>query len=208
MDVKDRQDGIEYASAVRRLAVGLVDWGCAVVIGLGIGFIAGIVTCTGVLIVEDPFEQNMAGLAPLFFPFLTIPIVALIAHIKYAIGIADLGETRGHEQFGAWVMREDGEELGRRRAVLRQFVGSPLLTIPLLVVVVALILWLAGELQQSLYGSSDQVDVVVSFLGNWLIEKTWFVPPILAIANHVWMAIDRKGRGWHDLIFGTVVVRA
>ena len=82
-----------------------------------------------------------------------------------------------------------------------------MLTIPFLAVVVALILPLAGELQDWLYGSSDHVDALRSFLGNWLFERVWFVPLLLAIANHIWMAIDRKGRGWHDLIFGTVAVR-
>ena len=207
MDGRDKQDGIEYASAWRRLIAGLVDWACAVVIGLGVGFIAGFATCTGVVMFGDPFVQNMIGLAPFVFPILTIPIIALIAQIKYAIGVADSGETPGHGRVSIHVIRENGEELSRRHAVLRQFAGSPMLTIPFLAVVVALILPLAGELQDWLYGSSDHVDALRSFLGNWLFERVWFVPLLLAIANHIWMAIDRKGRGWHDLIFGTVAVR-
>lgn len=174
---------------------------------MGVGVIGGIATCTGVLIVEDPFEQNMAGLAPFFLPIFTIPIVALIAQIKYAVGIADLGESPGHEQVGAWVVSEDGEEIGRRRAILRQFVGSPMLSITVLIVIFAVILALVGELLDQAFGSSDQTDAMLGFLVDSLVEKGWFVPPILAIANHVLMAIDRKGRGLHDMIFGTVVVK-
>ena len=198
----------EYASAWRRLGSGLYDWGRIVLIGLGVGFLAGVATCTGVVIFGNPFDENMIALAPLVYPFPAILIIAPIAHIMFAFSVARHGETPGHGQVGLSIIREDGEELGKRRAVLRQFVGSPLLSITFLSAVVALILWIVGELQRSLYSSSGPIDdVVVNFLANWLSGRLWFVPLVLPIANHVWMAIDRKGRGWHDLIFGTVVVR-
>ena len=197
----------EYASAWRRLRAGLCDWGKIVLIGLGVGFLAGVATCTGVVVLGDPFDENMIALAPLVYPFPAILIIAPIAHIMFAFSVARHGETPGHGQVGLSIIREDGEELGKRRAVLRQFVGSPLLLITFLGVVVALTLWIVGELLRSLYGSSDPTDLVIDFLGNRLSGRLWFVPLVLAIANHVWMAIDRKGRGWHDLIFGTVVVQ-
>ena len=170
-----------------------MDW----IMALGWGVFAGMGVATVAALVvrgEYSFQANFtAGLV--YFGLPVAYVVMIFRHVATAFRVSSKGDTLGHRLFGLGIVATDGERISRGRALARQLLGSPLLFAYFLPVLFLFVV--AGMLNSNLLGT---VQVF------WLIWG-WGVAAVLAIANHVWMAMDDRGRGWHDLIFGTVVVR-
>ena len=207
MDGQDKQDGFEYASAWRRLAVGVIHWAEALLIGLAVGLVVGMVAfAIGMLTYDEGDGGNLAGLG-LFLAIPVMPIVATIVHMRFAFTVAKNNVTNAHEAVGVKVIGNDGEALTRWRAVARHLVGSPALSVsfPLFGLwIISVFVSLGADSSSGYYVWAEPA---ADFFGPFLWKAGLVAIPVLAIPNHIWMAIDRKGRGWHDRIFGTVVVR-
>ena len=96
--------------------------------------------------------------------------------------------------------------MGRSRSWARQLCGSPFLLIYLLPI---LIFYLTPAFLAQLGDSSSVyrlADMVVAAMVIWIYWGL-VIAPILSVSNHVVMLIDRMGRGWHDWLAGTLVVR-
>ena len=110
---------------------------------------------------------------------------------------------------GCWDcgLKADSVEISRRRALVRQFLGSPLLfgyvTPMFLLIPVSVVLPQLGD-------STHPLDRIGEFAGGlafiWLILGL-VVSAGLVVANHALMVVDPKGRGWHDKLVETVVLR-
>ena len=202
-DVKDEATHFEIASVWRRLMAGVVDWLVALGWGAGLGTLVAIIL--GLLNVSS-FGLNFI----LGWIFLGFPITCMVAiwkHVTAAYRISSKGETLGHQLFGLRIVSVEGGRLGRRRALVRQFLGSPLLfayfvPLILLIPIVVLINGFSGS-ALSLDHLSDLGNAAVE---HWLIWGLG-VSAVLAIVNHVLMVVDGDGHGWHDRVVGTVVVR-
>ena len=164
---------------------------------LGWGVLAGTGFATIAALVvrgEYSFQVNfVAGLV--YFGLPVAVIVMIFGHVATGITISSKGDTFGHRLFGLRIVATDGERIAKSRALARQFLGSVLLCAyfsPLMCLFVA-----AGMLNSNLLGTMQAF---------WLIWG-WGVAAVLTLANHAWMAMDDRGRGWHDVIFGTVVVK-
>ncbi len=183
----------DFGLVWRRLAAGVVDW----IMALSWGVLAGTGFATIAALVvrgEYSFQVNFtAGLV--YFGLPAAVIVMIIGHVATGIRVSSKGDTFGHRLFGLRIVTTNGNRIGRGRALARLFLGSPLLfaiflPVPFLFVV-------AGMLNSNLLGT---VQVF------WLIWG-WGVAAVLTLANHVWMMMDNRGRGWHDRMFDTVVVK-
>ena len=194
MDGQDKQDGFEYASVWRRLAAGLVDW----LLLIGWVFVAvmivAVATAIGGLFSEYSFRTNF-GAGLLYFGFPVACVVVVFRHVLVVLRVSSKGDTLGHRLFGLRIVDRSGEIIGWDRALGRHILGSPLLFAYVFPIIVLYIV-----------AASFNAHMIGTMATYWVLWGL-IVSGVLAIANHVWMAIDRKGRGWHDLIFGTVVVR-
>lgn len=194
MDVQDKQDESEYASAWRRLLAGIVDW--LLLIGWVFVTVMTVAVATAIAGVfsEYSFQTNF-GAGLLYFGFPVACVVVVLRHVLAVFRVSSKGDTLGHRLLGLRIVDGNGETVGPGRVLGRHILGSPLLfayVFPLI------ILWAVGGMLNS--------NLLGTVLVYWLIWGLG-VAAVLVLANHIWMAIDRKGRGWHDLIFGTVVVR-
>ena len=196
---------VEYASARTRLCAGLFDWVISLLIGLGIAFVLGIVVAVIGAATHDPSDgADFSMLAIIFVPMIWGPVIAMVRYAMLALRVADGRSTPGHDQQGISIEAIDGNPLGRWRAFKRQWVGSPMVMILSFVIGPLFALDNLFDLFDISYGRWNDA---ISILSTILFVAMFVGAPALSIANHVWMAIDTKGRGWHDRLFGTVVVK-
>ena len=185
----------ETSSVWRRLSSGVVDWLVVLAWGSGIGALAAFVF--GLLNVSS-FGLNFI-LGTIFSGCPITCVVLMWKQVAAAFSISSTGGTFGHTLFGLRIAAKNGQRIGRRRALVRQFLGSPLLS-AFLVSMILLILLVPIAAFTDLNGGLG--DALVT---NWLIWGSG-VAAVLALANHVWKAFDAEGRGCHDWVVGTVVV--
>ncbi len=173
----------EYASVRSRLLAGIVDWVVAFVWGAA----AWAVVWGPNLLWKYPFGEHFLADLVYYFGGSVVNGVLILRFMFNAISISSGGDTFGHRLFGLRVAMVEGRRIGWRRALTRQFLGSPLLFAYFLPMSIGFLI-----------GAWETV--------YWL---TWglIVAAGVAMGNHFWMALDDQGRGWHDTIAGTVVVR-
>ena len=192
-----------FALVWRRLIAGLVDWLVALGWGAGLGTLAAIFF--GLLNVSSFRLIFILGLIFLGFPITCV--VVLWKQAATAFRISSKGDTFGHRLFGLRIVTARGARIGRYRALVRQFLGSPLLFayfVPM-ILMIPIAVFIIGF--SGLDRSSDRLsELGRAVVENWLIWGLG-VSAVLAIVNHVWMWLDAQGRGWHDRLVGTVVVR-
>ena len=178
----------------RRLMAGLVDWLLVIGWGLFAGVSIAVATATVLLFTEYSFQINfVAGL--LYFGFPVACVAVVLRHVVAVFRVSSKGDTLGHRLFGLRIVERKGEIIGRGRALVRQMLGSPLLCAYVLPMIV---LYLFAELFNA--------NLIATVATYWLLWGL-IVSAVLAIANHVWMGFDAEGRGWHDWVTGTMVVR-
>ena len=188
----DAPHGIhEIASIRRRVLAAIVDWTIGTIISAALGFLLAISllfvhVSTNLTGREQIIGGDFAGLIVLCWPVIAglagTPIVQLI----FAYRMGSRGTTPGHGKLNLAVQRADGGGVGRRRALLRSLAGSPSLLAPYLFIVV----------------------IILSPFSFYFVFFASVVAVLLvAIANHVWMLLDDKNRGLHDLMVDTVVIR-
>ncbi len=194
----------EVGSVWTRLLAGVVDWLVTLAWGVGLATVVAVFFA-----LQDPpssFGSNFV--LRLIFPGLPITwVVVLWKQVAMGFEISSTGTTFGHRSFGLRMLRVEGARIGRRRSLSRQLLGSPLLFAYFAPMTLAIPLAVSLFLMGGLSPSHPLVDLGDALVRNWLIWGLG-VAAVLAIANHVWMALDDQGRGWHDTIAGTVVVRA
>ncbi len=186
----------EYASVWRRVLAGLVDWLLATVVGASTSIGAAIVFAL-VISGEYSFGTNF-GAFLLYFGLPLAFIVVLSWQVVTAFRVSSKGDTIGHRLLGLRVLKADGQRIGRRRALARQFLGSPLLlgyVTPILVLIPV-----SQVLPQLIAVFAGGLAFIWIYVG--LVVSTVF-----AVANHALMIFDAKWQGWHDKLMGTVVVR-
>ena len=186
--------GYDFGLVWRRLAAGIVDW----LLLIGWVFVAVMIVAVATAIVglfsEYSFRTNF-GAGILYFGFSVACVVVVLRHVLVVFRVSSKGDTLGHRLFGLRIVDRSGEIIGWRRALGRHILGSPLLFAYVFPIIVLY-----------LVAASFNAHLIGAMATYWLLWGL-IVVAVLAIANHVWMAMDDRGRGWHDLIFGTVVVR-
>ena len=193
VDLRQRRN-YEYGWVWRRLIAGLVDW--LLVIGWGLLAVVSIAfaTATAGLFSEYSFQENF-GTGLFYFAFPVACVVVVLRHVVAVFRVSSKGDTLGHRLFGLRIVDRNGEIIGRGRALGRHILGSPLLFAYVLPVIV---LYLFAELFNA--------DLAGSVADYWVLWGL-IVMAVLVMVNHVWMGFDAEGRGWHDWVVGTVVVR-
>ena len=156
--------------------------------------IVAVVTAIGGLFSEYSFRTNF-GAGILYFGFSVACVVVVLRHVLVVLRVSSKGNTLGHRLFGLRIVDGNGEIIGRRRALGRHVLGSPLL---LAYVFPIIVLYLVAALFNA---------HLIGTMATYWIFWGLIVAAVLAIANHVWMGFDAEGRGWHDWVVGTVVVR-
>ena len=194
----------ERASVRSRWLAGLVDWAVALVWGAA----TWIVVWGPNLLWNYPFGEHFLADLIYYFGTLVVNGVLISRFMFNAISISSGGDTFGHRLFKLQVLDNDGKRISRRRALARQCLGSPLL----------LVSSIPGFVWSLMTGFAGHLDLtngpVREFLETvddpWLLFSNWgpFGALALTSANHAVMAIDRKGRGMHDSLVGTVVIKA
>lgn len=176
----------EPAPVGRRLMAGLLDW----LVLIGWVFVAVMAVAVATAIAGLFNEYSL-----LFFGFPVACVVVILRHVLVVFRVSSNGDTLGHRLFGLRIVDSNGEIIGRGRALGRQILGSPLLSAYVLPIFVLYIV-----------GTSFNAHLIGTMATFWVLWGL-SVTAILALSNHVWMAIDGRGRGWHDRLTGTVVVR-
>ncbi len=190
----------ESASVGRRLVAGGVDW----VIAIAWGGLAGLLGAIGFYLIFNPTHGIQIGAGLIYvFPSVALIVIASI-HVMSGLMVSSKGVTFGHR---LRVVAVDGASISWRRGMVRQFAGGPMLlfyvTPMFFLITVSLVLTWLSALD---YATGRVADVVRPIAFNWL-RWGFVVSVLLAVANHVWMALDSQGRGLHDIIAGTMVVR-
>ena len=187
----------EIASIRRRVLAAIVDWTIAVAMGALLGYVLLGVYFRWVS-AEAPTGQLALGVV-IILPPLTY-VCSTIIHLLFAYWIGARGYTPGDRLLGLRVQRVDGGRVGRGRGLLRGLTGSPCLLVPYLMVVLGIIIEL---IVFDRYISRDSVS---NFWGL-VISASVVGMLLVGVANHLWMLLDAKNRGLHDLMVDTVVVR-
>ena len=193
----------ELAPSWRRLIAGLLDWFIALVCGV-----------TGAVLAEiwqmyfgyAWFTQYLGGGAILSAAITGFCFFVLVTHLAFGFLVANKGWTLGDKLMRLRVESVDGRKIGPGRSWVRQLCGSPFLLIYLLPI---LIFYSTPAFLAQLGSSSSMyrlADMAFAAQATWLYWGI-VVAPIVSVSNHVLMLIDRIGRGWHDWLFGTVVVK-
>ena len=198
MDVQDGQDGFEYAPVGRRLMAGLLDW----VVAMVWGGVVMVIFFAPAWLGWYSFETNFVTRLIYYFGLPVANGVVMLRFMFNAAKVTSRGETFGHRSFGLRIVKAGGGRIGWERALARQCLGSPVIFGYFSPLVWSLI----GVVFNLLEGSNDALD---RYEDAYRILRSW--GPIalmaLALAHHVVMGIDRKRRGLHDAVLGTVVVR-
>lgn len=193
-----------YASVGRRLAAGLMDWVVAMVWGAA----TWIVIWGPNFLWNYPFGEHFLADLVYYFGTSVVNGVLILRFMFNAISISSVGDTFGHRLFKLQVLDTGANRIGLMRALARQCLGSPLLFVSSI----------PGFVWSLMTGFTGHLDLtngpVREFLETvadpWLLFSNWgpFGALALTIANHAVMAIDRNGRGVHDSLVGTVVIKA
>ena len=178
----------------RRLIAGMVDW----LLVIGWAFVAVVLiafaTATAGLFSEYSFQTNF-GAGLLYFGFPVACVVVVLRQVLVVLRVSSKGDTLGHRLVGLRIVDRNGEVLGWGHALGRHILGSPLLFAYVFPMIVLYIV--AASFNANLIGT------IATFWLLWgLIASS-----VLVVVNHVWMGFDTEGRGWHDRLVGTVVVR-
>ncbi len=198
----DERQGHEYASVRIRWLAGIVDWLVAMVWS---GLVVVIFFAPG-WFGNYSFEGNIgAG----FIYYFGLPIaqgVVILRHLLNAMRVTSRGDTFGHRLFGLRIVKANGGRIGWRRAVVRQFLGSPVLWGYFSPLLWALVDFFINQLSGSDAASAGLAGFIDEASRNWL---RWGSTALVVLAglHHVAMGVDRRGRGVHDRLVGTVVVR-
>ena len=193
VDLRQRRN-YGFAWVWRRLIAGLVDWSLVIGWGLFAGVSVAIVAATALLFTEYSFQVNfVAGL--LYFGFPVACVAVVWRHVVVVFRVSSKGDTLGHRLFGLRIVDRNRKRIGRGSALGRHILGSPLLFAYVLPVIV---LYLFTALF-----NADWIGPVAAYWVLWGL----IVTAVLVMSNHVWMGFDAEGRGWHDWVAGTVVVR-
>ena len=192
VDLRERRH-YEYARVWRRLIAGLVDWLVAIVLGL---LAAALYAVPTTFVVWGDYSFNANFLSGMMY--FGAPVgygVMVVWHVVIVFRVASKGDTMGHRLFGMRMVRADGGQISRRRALLRQILGSPVMSVYIFPTVFFRL-----------------VDVLFDFTLAGTVVANWLIWGMIALLNLVWlnlfwMVFDRRWRGWHDLVVGTVVVR-
>ena len=207
MDGRDRRDELEYGSAWHRILAGLVDWLLAIGVGVSVSIGAAIVFALFMLAFsgEYPFLTNF-GAFLLYFGLPTTFLVLMMWFAVMAFRVSSKGETFGHRLLGLKIVKVGGKRMTLRGALIRQYLGSPLLCVYL----TPMIVLVSGSLLLQLGDSTNPLDRIGEYTGG--IAFVWLylglmVSAALTFANHALMIFDPEGQGWHDKLTGTVVVR-
>lgn len=202
------------ATMGERLFAGFWEWAAAVFIG---GFFAASVTVQFVLSrAENPEEVNWyvfgdgeTGGILLFYPLLLA--IPPIVHLASGIVLASVGQGLGYRAMTLRVKRDNLEQLSWQRVMLRQFIGSPGLMMPCLLVVLMGVPYLCLRVIALMFDLRinvlDVSDDQVNTLWSIFVWTYWTTVPLLVFANHLWMRIDAKGRPPHDVLLDVVVVQ-
>ena len=174
------------------MIAGLVDWLVAVVLGFVAAALYAVPT-TFVVWGDYSFNANFFS-GMMYFGAPVGYGVMVVWHVVIAFRVASKGDTMGHRLFGMRIVRADGGQISRRRALVRQILGSPVMSVYLLPTV-------CFRVVNDLFGFT---------LARTPAEMLIWV--MLGLLNLVWlnlffMVFDRRWRGWHDVVVGTVVVR-
>ena len=169
----------------RRLLAGVVDW----LVLIGWVFVAVMVVAVATAI-AGLFNEYLL----LFLGFPVTCVVVILRHVLVVFRVSSNGDTLGHRLFGLRIVDSNGEIIGPGRALGRQILGSPLLSAYVFPIFVLYLI-----------GTSFNAHLIGTMAKYWVLWGL-IVSVVLAIANHVWMAMDDRGRGWHDWLAGTVVV--
>ena len=191
VDLRERRS-YEYARVWRWLIAGLADWLMAIVLGL-LGAALYAVPTTFVVWGDYSFNANFFS-GMMYFGAPVGYGVMVVWHVVIAFRVASKGDTMGHRLFGMRIVRADGGQISRRHALVRQILGSPVMSVYLLPTV-------CFRVVNDLFGFT---------LARTPAEMLIWV--MLGLLNLVWlnlffMVFDRRWRGWHDVVVGTVVVR-
>lgn len=193
----------EYASVGSRWLAGVADWAVALVWAA----VTWVVIWGPNLVWNYPFGEHFLADLVYYFGTSVVNGVLILRFVYNAISISSVGDTFGHRFFKLQVLDTGANRISLGQALARQCLGSPLL-------VVSSIPGFVWSLMTGFAGHLDLTNGPVrEFLETvddpWLLFSNWgsFGAFALTIANHVWMAIDDKGRGWHDRVFGTAVVK-
>ena len=207
MDGRDITDGFEYASASHRTLAGLVDWLLAIGVGASASIGAAMVFALFMLAFsgEYPFLTNF-GAFLLYFGLPTTFLVAMMWFAVMAFRVSSKGETFGHRLLGLKIVKVDDKRMTLRGALIRQYLGSPLLC----AYITPMIVLVSGSLLLQLGDSTNPLDRIGEYAGG--IAFVWLylglmVAAALTFANHALVIFDPEGQGWHDKLVGTVVVR-
>ena len=185
VDLRQRRN-YEYGWVWRRLIAGLVDW--LLVIGWGLLAVASVAVATAAAGLFNEYSL-------LYFGFPVACVVVVLRHVLMMFRVSSKGDTLGHRLFGLRIVDRNGEIIGRGRSLGRHILGSPLLFAYVLPMIV---LYLFTALF-----NADWIGPVAAYWVLWGL----IVTAVLVMLNHVWMGFDAEGRGWHDWVAGTVVVR-
>ena len=186
-----------FAWVWRRLIAGLVDsllvigWGLLAVLSVAVAIaIAGLFN-------EAWLYQRYWWFHIYYFVFIGFPVACVavvLRHVLVVFRVSSKGDTLGHRLFGLRIVDRNGEMIGRGRSLGRHILGSPLLSAYVLPMIV---LYLFDALFNFKLADTLQAWVLWGLI----------VTAVLVMLNHVWMGFDAEGRGWHDWVAGTVVVR-
>lgn len=194
----DGQSVYRVATVGVRLFAGFLDW----VFTIGIAVIAGFILATaynGIIAGDEPIAS-----------WTVVAIVGTVVHLAPAIMVVRRGEKPGYTALRLVIKRDDAGRIGWKRALARGLLGSPGLTVPWLVIGTQNLIVLLVELSSTWFGTSNSVAENLGGygIGFWsaTLAATWIGVLVLVVLNHVWMIVDAKGRGLHDVIVGTVVV--
>ena len=187
----------------RRLTAGLLDW----ILALVCGVIGGVLAEIGYIYFGDLwFVGYLGGGAILSAAITGFCLVVLMTHLAFGLQVVNKGWTPGHKLMRLRIESLDGIRIGLSRSWIRQLCGSPFLLFYLLPI---LFLYSTPAFLAQLGGSSSVYrleDLIFAATDTWFYWGL-VVAPILSLSNHVLVFIDRIGRGWHDWLAGTVVVR-
>ena len=170
----------------RRLIAGLVDW--LLVIGWGLLAVVSVAVATATAGLFSEYSLVYFG-----FPVACAAVV--LRHVLVVFRVSSKGDTLGHRLFGLRIVDRNGEIIGWGRSLGRHILGSPLLFAYVLPVIVL-------YLFEALF-NFNLADTLAAYWYLWGL----IVSSVLVMLNYVWMGFDAEGRGWHDWVAGTVVVR-
>ena len=215
----DGEDRYEFASVFERLMAGMFDW---IVAGFAGGILGG-----GVYFIYLYWAARNAAVGswghPLYGPAYPPPsdgiglgvpemlVGVTVVHFAFSFMVAWGGKKPGHHLLGLSVKSSDRDRIGWKRALLRESIGSPCMSLPYLMLIILISVYYSIRFLaiwiDPLYGVLGPGTPAASNFWDTAIYGPLIGVPIIVVANQIWMMIDIQNRGLNDRIVGTVVVR-